>query len=164
MTDMQETCQILDGILAVTHPALYAAGRRLMQRLYQDDARARAVVEQWPSVYHAVHIIVNRETIYHRDVNGLPGWYDMLLSVGDYGEEAVFSMRSLGVCVPYDSGSIVMVCSRIVLHGVPPVPNTRVCFAWLMRDIVLDYHSVHGAEWSYIGSELFDSSDDTTLQ
>ncbi|KAI0716911.1 hypothetical protein C8Q76DRAFT_692454 [Earliella scabrosa] len=97
MSEMQETCQILDGILAVTHPVLYDAGRRLLQRLYQDNARSRAIVEQWPSVYHAVHIIVNRETIYHRDVNGLPG-------------------------------------------------------------------CVHGAEWSYIGSELFDSSDDTTLQ
>ncbi|KAI0694787.1 hypothetical protein C8Q76DRAFT_803016 [Earliella scabrosa] len=110
MSAMQEPCQILDGILAVTHPTLYAAGRRLMQRLYEDDARARAIVHQWPSVYHAVHVIVNRETVYHRDINGLPGWYDLLLSwiaIGAAGLECctgcvVEPRAGLRRCIPLE--------------------------------------------------------------
>ena len=147
MEEMQETGSLLDGILAVTHPDLYHAGRHLMQKLYSHNARARPVVSTWPSFFHAVHIIVNRETILHRDTNGLPGWYDLLLSVGSYGEAAVFTMRTFGVSVPYDSGSVVMVCSRIIAHGVPAVPADRICLAWLMKENILSFHNVQGAQW-----------------
>ena len=150
MAEMQETGGILDGILAVTHPELYEAGRALMQQLYTDNAHARALVNAWPSVYHAVHVIVNRETLQHRDKNGLAGWFDLLLTVGTYGEEAVLSMRTFGVSVPYDSGSIVMIPSRTVLHGVPPVSPDRVCLAWLMKADVLAYHHIACNEWSLL--------------
>ncbi|KAI0707022.1 hypothetical protein C8Q76DRAFT_696335 [Earliella scabrosa] len=100
MSAIQETGCLLDGILAATHPSLYDAGRNLMERLYSDGGLARDIVEMWPSVYHAVHVIVNRETIYHRDLNGLPGWYDMLVSVGDYGEAAILSAKTLGQYEP----------------------------------------------------------------
>ena len=121
-----------------------------MRRLYSDGGPARAIVDLWPSVYHAVHVIVNRETICHRDLNGLPGWYDMLVSVGDYGEAALMSARTLGVSLPYDSGTVVMLCSRLITHGVPPVPPDRICLAWLMRDGILAHYKIHGVDWSFL--------------
>ena len=117
-----------------------------MQQLLR-NGQARSVVSEWPSVFHAVHIIVNRETLYHRDSNGCPGWYDLLLSLGTYGEEAVFSVRTFGVSLPYDTGSVVMLCSRIVAHAVPAVPADRICLAWLMKDNILSYYDIAAPEW-----------------
>ena len=147
MSEMQESGGLLDGILAVTHPKLYAAGRQLMKHLSLGNDLVRAVVSEWPSVFHAVHVIVNRETLYHRDNNGRPGWYDLLLSLGTYGEEAVLSLRTFGVSLPYDTGSVVTLCSRIIAHGVPAVPPDRICLAWLMKDNILSYYDIPAPEW-----------------
>ena len=149
MAELEETGALLDGILAVTHPELYDAGRKLMHRLYCEmGAASRELVDAWPSVYHAVHIIVNRATVYHRDTNGLPGWYDMLVSVGDYGEEGVLSLKSLGASIPYDSGTVVLICSRIISHGAPVVPPDRICYAWLMKEDVLAHYDAGEPGWS----------------
>lgn len=154
MEHMEETGGLLDGILAVTHPAMYATGRTLMQNLCASNAQAHPYVDTWPSVFHALNVIVNRESIYHCDTNGLPGWYDLLASVGTYGEHAVMSFRNLGASVPYDSGSVVLISSRIVIHGVPVVPADRVCYAWLMKDSVLGYYNVPMPGWSMMEDRL----------
>lgn len=154
MQELHEAGCLLDGILAVTHPEMYEAGRRVMRALYTKDAQQREMADMWPSVYHAVQVIANRETLFHRDVNALPPWYDLLLSVGNYGKTAVFSMRTLGVCTPYDSGSVVMICSRIIVHGVGAVPPDRICYAWLMRDAVLDYFGVASPGWSKLSDRI----------
>ena len=150
---MQEVGGVLDGILAVAHPEQYAAAREVFQQLYRgpDDSQHRKIADEWPSVLHAVHIISNRETIYHRDTNGRPEWYDLLSTVGSYGEQAVLSMRTLGVSVPYDSGSVVLLCSRLVMHGVPEVAPDRVCYAWLMREDVVSALGIQAPGWAQGG-------------
>ena len=147
MNRLDETGGIIDGILAVVHPELYRAGQEVMRCVHVADGGKTAIAGRWPTVCHAAQVIVNRETIFHRDTNGLPGWYDVLASVGSYGERAVFAMRTLGVSVPYDSGSMMAVCARVIMHAVPAVPPDRVCYAWLMRELVMDYYKVPKPGW-----------------
>lgn len=137
MKEMQEVGALVDGVLAVLHPELFRAVRERHATLHTLDAASRMFVDSWPSFYHAAQVIVNREAIMHRDISSLAGWLDALLSVGNYGQQAVFSMGTLGASVPYDSGSLVMVSSRAVLHGVPAVPPDRICVAWLLKDGII---------------------------
>lgn len=137
MEELNEVGALMDGVIAVLHPELYRVVRERHATLHPDDAALRAFLDAWPSSYHGAQMIVNRETIMHRDQNGLPGWLDALLSVGTYGDKAVLALGTFGASVPYDSGSLVMVSSRVVLHGVPAVPPDRICLAWLWKDGII---------------------------
>lgn len=72
----------------------------------------------------------------------------MLLSIGTYGPTAVMAMPTLGVSVPYDTGSAVLISARVVVHGVPEVPPDRICYALLMCDAVHEWFSQEAAGWS----------------
>ena len=135
---MAESSALLDALLYVTHPELWCAGFELIRHIKSDEGTTGILpgVAAWPSVYSAVQIIVNRSTPYHRDTNAQPTWFDMLLSLGNYGERGVMSFRNLGLCVPYDSGSAVMLSSQLVVHGVPDVREDRICLAFIMQDLV----------------------------
>ena len=139
MREFQSVGGLLDGILAVVQPELYHAAIALVEHMYATHSKCRAVLAQWPSCYSAVHVIVNRETVRHRDMSSGVGWLDILLTLGSYGETAVMEMRNLGVCVPYDAGTIVVLTGRLVVHGVPKVPTDRICLAWYMDEKVFDF-------------------------
>lgn len=123
---------MIDGILAVTHPDLYQSSQVLMEKITRDHDQSRGVMPVWPTCFTSVQIIVNRLSLRHRDISGIPGWFDLLLSLGTYGETAVLELRGLGISLPYDSGTIVPISSKLVMHGVPAVPRDRVCYAFYM--------------------------------
>ena len=150
---MAETCALLDAILAVVHPELWLAGYKTMKAIKCSIPDGSAIpsassIRAWPSVYTGVHAICNRASLYHRDTNGRPSWFDMLLSVGTYGQKAVLAWRNLGFSVPYDSGSLCFLSSSIVHHGVPHVSDDRLCLAFLMDDTVHHFNGVEGPGWS----------------
>ena len=148
MRHFQVVGGLLDGILAVAHPALYEASIRLMTKLFADHPASRAVVSEWPSCYSAVQIIVNRQSVRHRDVSGAPGWLDLLLTLGSYGEKAVMELRNLGASLSYDAGSAVLLSARLVVHGVPKVPTDRVCLALYMDQDVFEWADVEAVSFS----------------
>ncbi|KAI0739727.1 hypothetical protein C8Q80DRAFT_1261427 [Daedaleopsis nitida] len=154
MDDVSGTGGLLDGILAVVHPELYRAAVRSLDLLYSEDPESRAYVDAWPCTSHAAAVIVNRESIVHRDLNGKPGWLDLLLSVGTYGETAVFSMGNIGASVPYNSGSVVLVSSRFVLHGVPAVPPDRMCCAWIVNHRIFQHCDLQFPDWTLLADKL----------
>lgn len=154
---MTEVCAVIDGILSIIHPDLANAGMRAMKKIKQEAASrksghthypCRDSIANWPTIFNAVHVISNRASIYHRDGNALPGWFDGLLSVGEYGPGAVLSFRNLGFCVPYDSGSLAFLSSRAVVHGVPDVDGNRLCLAFIMDDSVHGHYRVPSPGWS----------------
>nr|VWP01972.1 Sigma-70 region 2 [Ganoderma boninense] len=133
MREFQTSGALLDGILAVTHPALYQEALAVAEEVYRKHGACRATLSIWPSAFNSVQVISNRSTPVHRDVGGRAGWLELLLTLGRYGETGILELRTLGVSVPYSSGSVAMLCSRQVLHGVPTVPGDRVCYAWYMN-------------------------------
>ncbi len=138
-SDVAETGAILDGILSIVHPALYDSAVE-----FQGTNPA-----EWPTCYHGVEVIANREALFHRHVNGRPGWLDMLCTVGEYKEDAVLALRSLGASVPYDPGSIVLLDGSLVVHGVPHVEGDRLAYVWVMSRHVLAQHDAPpGPDWA----------------
>ena len=134
MSDMDESGSLLDGILAVTHPELYAISQTWVDRILAEKRCSAATegMRSWPTSFNSVQVIVNRLSRLHRDKNTCPGWSDLLATLGTYGEQAVLELNNLGVSVPYDSGTVAVICSRIIRHGVPKVEGDRVCYAWYM--------------------------------
>lgn len=148
MHDMQETGGLLDGILAVTHPALYQMAHGFLPRLAARVPELQDPISQWPSVFNAAQIVVNRMSLYHQDISGLEGWLDLLLTIGTYSEAGVMVFRNLGVTIPYDTGSIVLLATRTVTHGVPAVPPDRISLAFFMTYAVYRWLGEHVPGWS----------------
>ena len=153
MAAMAETCSLLDGILAIVHPSQFDAARDMLGRVVATSGIG-SIESLWPSVYHAVQLVINRETLYHRDVHGRPGWLDMLVTLGTYGERALLALRNLGVGLTYDAGTVVMIDDRLVVHGVPPTPGDRICYAFFMNRHVMDYSHVYFPDWTFLPEAL----------
>ena len=133
MRAFQETGGILDGNLAITHPDLYHASQDLMARIWREHAVSRPILAIWPSCFTSLEVIVNRATPGHRDKKGKPGWFDVLLTLGTYGKKAVLELRGLGISLPYNSGSIVPIASKLLVHGAAEVRGDRICYAFYMN-------------------------------
>ncbi|TFK80112.1 hypothetical protein K466DRAFT_504442, partial [Polyporus arcularius HHB13444] len=148
MAAWAESGGLLDGILAVTHPALYQAALEAQLRVSWRVPSLREQIASWPSAFTCVQLLINRLTIHHRDTTGRPGWFDMLLSIGTYGEKGIMQFRNLGAAVPNESGSVVMVASSVVIHAVPQVPPDRLCYALFIQDAVHEWARVEDPGWS----------------
>ncbi|TFK89215.1 hypothetical protein K466DRAFT_611054 [Polyporus arcularius HHB13444] len=151
MSALQEIGALIDGILAITHPRLYEAGLEVQRRLAERLPDLREHLGRWPWVFNCAQVSVNRMSIHHRDYNGRPGWVDFLLSVGTYGERAVMAFRNLGATVPFDSGSVVLPVSRVVIHAVPAVPADRIAYTLFMSDKVHEWVRVEDPGWEKEG-------------
>lgn len=142
MAEFEISGGLLDGILAVTHPRLYAAAIEVAEKLCVAHGSARVLMQEWPSCFSTIEVIVNRETPRHRNIGTLLGCLDLLLPLGTYGENGVLELRNLGVCLPYDSGSVTLLNSKIVLHAVPKVPGDLVCYACHMNKDIFKWMKV----------------------
>nr|VWP01791.1 Cytochrome P450 monooxygenase AKT7 (EC (AK-toxin biosynthesis protein 7) [Ganoderma boninense] len=142
MAAFEENGGILDGVLAITHPELYDSAQAVMKTIWREHAT----------------VIINRSTLGHRDCHGAPGWYDLLVTLGNYGKTAVLELRGLGISIPYDAGSIVPLSSKLLVHGVPKVRGERICYAFYMHSTVM--HRFHIAVDSVTYSELPRSRDE----
>ena len=151
---MEETGAILDGILSIMHPKLFLVASEVLAKCRADPGDFATTLRLWPTCFNALHLIVNRETPFHRDTSARPGWLDLLISLGSYGKMGIMGLRNLGVSVDYGTGSIVMLTSRVVMHGVPPAPADRLCLAWYMKDIIHHQMGVPDPGWSTIQQVL----------
>ena len=154
MANLDETGAILDAILSIVHPALFRMACEVLDKCRKEEDRFADAVRLWPTCFNALHLIVNRETPFHRDTSARPGWLDLLISLGSYGKTGIMGLRNLGVSVAYGTGSIVMLTSRVVMHGVPPAPADRLCLAWYMKDIIYHRMGVPDPGWSTIQQVL----------
>ena len=142
MVEFEESGGLLDGILAVAHPELYAAAQDLMTKLSTVHAPSTFLMQTWPSSFTSIQVIANRQTPFHRVMSSKPGWLDLLLSLGDYGDDAVLEVRSLGISFPYGSGTVVPLSSKLLLHGVPRVNLDRVCYALYLNKAVFEWMNI----------------------
>lgn len=139
---------LLSAIARITHPELHAAGIASLQSVADADPDLREVIRAWPTAFNQVQIICNRETPFHRDNAGLGPWYDLLLTLGSY-DRAALVLRTLGMQVAYMPGSIVMLCSLMVHHGVSAVDGDRICQSWYMSEALHTAKRVGLASWMY---------------
>ncbi|EIW73804.1 hypothetical protein CONPUDRAFT_35649, partial [Coniophora puteana RWD-64-598 SS2] len=86
----------------------------------------------WPSVFSALTILSNRETVYHSDRGAYRQWYDIVSSFGSYWPQQ-FSVPQLGIDLHYRPGSVVPFCGKVFQHGVPKCKGGRICLAYYMK-------------------------------
>lgn len=84
---MTECGGLLDGILAVAHPELYQKSLSLCRTITDTHPQSSEIMALWPFCFNAAQIIVNWQTIMHRDTGSRAEWYDLLLTMGSYGIE-----------------------------------------------------------------------------
>ena len=142
---MRESGALCSAILRVAHPHLYDAGREALIRASKVPAVDRAL-QTWPSIFHVVQVISNRQTPFHRDTSGQATWMELLISFGSY-RRAFLVLRNLGFQVEYGPGTAGVVCSYLVHHGVAEVEPDRICYAWFMSDALHTNHGVNAVPW-----------------
>ena len=70
--------------------------------------------------------MVNCCSLYHKDQNGLPQWFDLLLTVGDY-EDIHFKMLEFKLAFQYPLGIVIVFLGSLLEHGVQHVRGNRGC-------------------------------------
>lgn len=138
MVAFEESGGLIDGILAVIHPELYSSAQELMTKLCTAHPPSIVLMQSWPSCFTSIEVIANHQTPWHRDLSSLPGWFDFLLSLSSYGENAILELPSLSISLPYDSGSVVPIMTKLLLHGVPRVAGDRLCYAFYLKKAVFE--------------------------
>ncbi|KAH9929935.1 uncharacterized protein BXZ73DRAFT_101997 [Epithele typhae] len=101
---------ILDAVLRILVPSQHQQVGEYLQENLPDGI-------PWPVTGIGLQMIFNRKTPYHRDVNSFPHWYDLLVTLGQYGHSAYIGLRSLGYSVSYRPGTVVVVLANIVEHA-----------------------------------------------
>lgn len=142
LRDTKSFTSLAGGILSIIQPELYELGRNALKALYEcpemvdcPEQLLRAL-DVWCSPFSALSVITNRVTPLHRDIQGRPEWYDMLIALGDY-QHGRLSLPGLGLICRYNPGTVIAFSGKILQHGATCC-GERACIAYYMRDNVLD--------------------------
>ncbi|KAL6300119.1 hypothetical protein BKA93DRAFT_703213, partial [Sparassis latifolia] len=93
-------------------------------------------VQQWPSNFTAMGIIVNRRTIPHWDGKAWHACLDLLASVGTH-KWAVLLLDDLQMELGYCPGTLVGIWGRVLEHSCDAWEGgERICIAHYMRSAV----------------------------
>jgi len=147
LDSISESNAVLSAILAVIHPNLHDAGRQAAARL-RDTPRIRphGVLYQWASVFSGVSVISNRSTPSHRDTSSRNNWYDILATLGGY-QGCNLKLPGLGISLEYGPGTVVGISGKVLEHAVDDFTGDRVCYAYFMRNNVLEWANVSCSDW-----------------
>lgn len=134
---MQRPALLASAALRVMHPKLYLASVTTQINLarWAVESGLRDVctcLQFWASVFNCVSVICNRQCPLHRDPRSTPEGFDIMTSVGHYGD-GVMTLSNLGIQLQYNSGVMVACSGHIVRHGVT-CTGDRIVWAWFMRD------------------------------
>lgn len=132
MGDPQE---LFNAVLMITHPDQYVQCVKLSRYVMSQTelVHREPRVREWPSVFTGISVISNRLTGEHHDVRGTDAGLDLLACAGD-PEKSVMDLCDLGIQLKYNSGTVVLLASRVVWYAVHGWERgDRVCFAQWMR-------------------------------
>jgi hypothetical protein len=144
---ISESNAIISAILAVIHPKLYDAGWKTIERLRDTpETGSQEVLNRWASVFSGVAVISNRLTLPHRDRGSANQWYDVLVTLGSY-RNCNLELPGLGISLEYDPGTVVGILGKVLEHAVPSFEGDRLCYAYFMRDDVLEWANAPAGNW-----------------
>lgn len=145
---------VLSAALSIMHPELYDLGRQAMLEIWKLAHKSNAsevvkVAELWPGVYNSLSAMVNRRSPYHKDRNGLPQWFDLVLTVGSY-DSIKFEMPELKIAFHYPPGTVIAFSGRRLEHGVGPAAGDRSCIVWYMQEKVHQALKIHQCNFAHV--------------
>ena len=157
---MSESFALMGATLALIHPSLFAAGMNAMAKMAaglvtcKEPDLVKEVMKLWPLPFNAFSVISNRQTVPHRDVQGMLSNYDLLATFGSYNDGR-FEVPAVGLRFVYNPGTLIGISGKILLHGVGAVSGDRICIASYFREKVMERIGTH--ESGYTTREDFES-------
>jgi hypothetical protein len=145
---------LVGGILSIIQLDLYKLGYQALRDLANNPNSTDSPVEllcalrSWYSPFSALSVISNHITPLHRDLQGRPEWFDMLIALGEY-DHGRLSLPGLGLVLRYNPGTIAAFSGKILQHGAT-CPGNRACIAYYMRDTVLERLKEPHISWTNI--------------
>lgn len=138
--------QFMNMVTFLVHPHMYRAGSSALEYL-KANSTTPDIATMWPSLFSNISVIVNRETIPHRDGGDLPEAFDLLLALGTYST-AQLDIEDFDLHLEYQPGTAVFLCANVLKHGVSNwIDGDRVCYAHFLKGKVLEYMHVEGPKW-----------------
>ena len=140
------------SILSIIQPDLYHLSCQTLHDLSGDPdltdnpLALLCALQTWYSPFLALSIISNRLMPFHRDLQGRPEWFDMLIAVGKY-DHGRLSLPGLGLILRYNPGTVAAFSGKIMQHGATCTGN-HACIAYYMRDNVLAWLKEPHINWT----------------
>ena len=144
---------LVGGILSIIQPDLYQLGCQALRNLANnpnltDSPAELCALRSWYSPFSALSVISNHIMPLHRDLQGRPEWFDMLIALGEY-DHGRLSLPGLGLVLRYNPGTVAAFSGKILQHGAT-CPGNRACIAYYMRDNVLERLKEPHINWTNI--------------
>ena len=159
LRELKFTNALLGGIHSIIQPELFQSGLEAMDRLaiQTQDPYTITALQLWQTPFTGLSVIINRETITHRDVKGYRASFDLLLTIGNYTHGRM-NLPGLGFSLEYDPGTLVALAGNVLQHGVCPVNGNRACLAHFFHKAVGERLELKEPQWmtrnQYIASYM----------
>ena len=141
---------IVAAIYAVIQPDLFESGLAIFEELADHAEELNQSIgnalSAWATPFTGLSVILNRETITHRDIKGYRESFDLLLTIGHY-TGGRFHLPGLGFSLLYDPGTVVALAGNVLQHGVCPVAGDRACLAYFWHRKVGERLGVKEPQW-----------------
>ena len=110
------------ALLRIIHPAQFFQCFGLSKQIAESvpinhRQTVLDLLEFWASPFHCMQVIVNRETINHRDTRGWALGYDLLATFGNYNN-GVLSLPTIVLECLYNPGTVTGLMGKVFIHGV----------------------------------------------
>lgn len=138
VSDLVEANALIGALLYLTHPALYCQQMRVLERLYCDESSTshRSVIQElfdvWSTPFTGTAMIVNRETVPHRDTRGGKRLMDIVAAFGNY-KNGRFQVPLLGGDFSYNPGTALIFPGYLFRHSASMTEGERICIASFIK-------------------------------
>ena len=136
-------------VYSIIQPDLFDSGYKALDQLTEHSQLNNTILnalEAWSTPFTGLSVILNRETITHRDIKGYRESFDMLVTIGDYSEGRLH-LPGLGFSLVYNPGTLVAIAGNILAHGVCSVAGERACLAHFWHRNVGERLGVEPPQW-----------------
>ena len=158
---------LIGGIVFALHPAQYSIMRGALIRAadpnlkiaegqtIEDWTLYREILHTWASGFTGLSVISQRETPFHRDGRSPCNMFDVLATFGKTIDPDIrVELPGIGIRFHYNPGTLLLVLSKTIRHGVSVSKEERWCFAFFLRERIL-YQLGSREEEGWMGDELF---------
>ena len=148
---------LVGGLLSVINPSQYTAGVATLEWLAQNSSEIgkgshlAAILEVWNVPFGVITVINNWDTPTHRDTGGTNEMFDILMALGRYrlGE---LQVPGLGIKLHYCPGVMVILVSKILLHGAV-FEGDRACVVFHSKSNILQFIGLK-TEWTNVHTDF----------
>ena len=127
---------LIGGIVFALHPAQYSIMRGAL--ICTGDPNLKIAegqtIEDWTG-FTGLSVISQRETPFHRDGRSPCNMLDVLATFGKTTDPDIHAeLPWIGIQFHYNPGTLLLVLSKMIRHGVSVFKEERWCFAFFLRE------------------------------